>query len=54
MSVRLHHLITGNWDAAMVWGAQPGLSGRHPESRGDQPANTRTIREATAETGRRA
>ena len=54
MRVRLHHVIVGSGYAAMMRGAQSGLSGGHPESGGDQPTNPRTIHEATTETGRRA
>ena len=35
VAVRLHHVIGGSGDDAMVRGAHPGLIGRHPEPGGD-------------------
>ena len=53
VSVRLHHVIGGSGNPAMMGGIQPRLRGRHPVPGGDQPTNTSAIREATAKTGRR-
>ena len=52
--VRLYHVIGSSLDTTLVWGAYSGLSGRHSESRGNQPADTRPIRKAATETSWRA